>query len=184
MSTPATYHDRYRSILAAVASVDPEEVRRSIGAAEIDQAAAAARDAQTMLHRVGTVEQVVYPGRFPDGVQTGNDPGRAADLWARVMAAMADPSWSTPPCTHLRRTPAQPIHVQLALRRMCCSRCASTHRRPSADEADRCDLCGSRGHVTFWPVRFAVANWLVLGDMCGDCADGLGLREPAGQDHP
>lgn len=62
----------------------------------------------------------------------------------------------------------------LPVRRIDCQRCSATYRRPPADEADRCDLCGSRGITEFWPLRVAVAYWIVLGDTCQPCAHELG----------
>ena len=46
----------------------------------------------------------------------------------------------------------QPSADPLPLRRADCTRCVGTIRRPPADEADRCDICGARGVVTFHPL--------------------------------
>lgn len=163
------YHDRVAGIRAALARLDPATVTAAVGPAMVDQVKAASTEAQTMLRRIGTTEHDVNPQRFPDPtIRTSDDRAALDDITARVLAAMGEGNWRQ--CPHLRRTPAQPAQVRLPLRRVDCQRCAATWRTPPPHEDDRCDLCGSRGNESFWPIRFTITSWLVLGDMCRDCA--------------
>jgi hypothetical protein len=98
------------------------------------------------------------------------------DVKALLLAAVFD---CTTICVHLRRGGPQPAFVRLPLRRIDCERCAGTVRRPPPDEADRCDVCGARGVVTFVPLVANHGPALVLGDACSDCADELGIVREA-----
>ena len=93
-----------------------------------------------------------------------------------MLAALLD---SPAACCHLKRGGPQPAIVRLPLRRFDCGRCVRTLRRPRPDEADRCDVCGARGVVTFVPFAMRMGPALVLGDACPDCADVLGIRQEA-----
>lgn len=74
-------------------------------------------------------------------------------------------------CVHLRKARGpMPVIVALALRLALCDRCARTVRKPPADEADRCDICGSRGNATFTPFRTVAGTTVFLGDAGNCCA--------------
>ncbi len=168
MTSSTAYATRHREILDALGALDPAAITAAVPNHWVDQVKAAAGETRAMLHHVGRVEHALNPARFNRAVEVRDDWAGVDDVLARILAAMGDGHWTW--CPHLRRTPAQPAHVQLALRRVACNRCAGTVRRPPSEEADRCDLCGSCGNATFWPVRFALTSWLVIGDMCRGCA--------------
>jgi hypothetical protein len=98
-------------------------------------------------------------------------PGDAI-LQVHLIATMLD----SRTCCHLRRSGhPQPMWGLLAFRLLVCHRCFHTYRRPPADEADRCDVCGSRGHSRFWPIQVSVGPAVFLGDAGSCCAEALGL---------
>jgi hypothetical protein len=169
--TTANYHERYTGIRAMLARLDPAQLAAAIGTGELDQIMAATRDAHADLRHVAQTLHDGDPGRFrPDPVSSAGQ-ANIDDMLARVLAAMGEGRWRF--CSHMRTQPAQPAVVALPVRRVDCRPCASTVRKPPMDDSDRCDLCGSRGNVTFWPVGCALANWIVLGDMCRSCADAI-----------
>jgi hypothetical protein len=104
------------------------------------------------------------------------DPDPSDDVKAHLLAATLD---CTTVCVHVRRGGPRPAFVRLPLRRVDCSRCMDTVRRPPPDEADRCDVCGDRGVVTFVPFAVRQGPALVVGDACSDCAAVLGIVQEA-----
>lgn len=78
-------------------------------------------------------------------------------------------------CGYLRRGGSQPMWALLALRLLVCRRCLHTPRCPPDDEADRCDICGSRGHTTFWAFHIGIGPAVFIGDAGSCCAEALGL---------
>ena len=164
--TMPDYETRRRQILDRLRGVLSGVTRDDFPASLLDQADAATRDVKTTFDRLAR-----HP-RVTDEIEV--DRRDAADVRARVLAAMADGhKWAW--CPHLRAAPAQPTHVRMPLRRLDCARCARTGRIPPAADADRCDLCGSRGHDTFWPLGLQMTYWLIIGDICQDCALALGM---------
>ena len=84
-------------------------------------------------------------------------------------------SW--PPCSTARPSASTSAGAALGPRSSSCRSAASTAsgasatiRRPPPDEADRCDVCGARGVVTFVPFAMRQGPALVIGDACPDCA--------------
>jgi hypothetical protein len=169
---PTEYQTRYLSIRDMLDRLDAEALAADLGLrspALLDQFGAAARETGDMHRRLAGVLRAAEPDRYRYPRREVGDRRVVNDVRARVLAAMGEGGWTL--CPHLRRTPAQPSVVLLPLRRVCCRRCAATSCKPPPGEADRCDLCGSRGHVTFWPVCLTLGNWAVLGDMCRGCAE-------------
>ena len=169
-----TRRQKILDILHGLSNVNPADLSGGL----IDQLTSANRDAEMMMQRLNVVESVIEPGRF-DGTRISRDDRKYQDEFqSRVLAAMTSGHWVT--CAHLRRTPAQPAHVLLPIRRISCTRCLSTRYTPPADEADRCDLCGTRNHIEFWPLRAQQSYMLIVGDVCRDCA--VALEFPDMQD--
>src|SRR5215210_5981402 len=104
-----------------------------------DQFGAAGRAARQLHDRLGAVLPALDPWRH---WRHRIDAGVSDDVRAWLLAAMLD---CTTVCIHLRRGGPRPAIVQLPLRRVDCERCTRTVYRPPADEADRCDVCTSRG---------------------------------------
>jgi len=90
---------------------------------------------------------------------------------ARTLAAIA----GFTSCPHLRDRTAspRPVYARMPLRRLDCERCTRTFRNPPPGEADRCDWCGKRGVIEFWPLVYTTGPMLVAGDACDDCHAGL-----------
>jgi hypothetical protein len=142
---------------------------------QLDQLAAAGRDARAHTHRVGVVMRAFEPDRHWRH-RSIRDP--ASETTAILLAAIMG---CTEICIHLRRGGPQPALVLLPLRRIVCARCAQTVRRPDPSESDRCDVCGARGVVVFHPFAAQRGPVIVSGDACPSCAGVLGIRieEPA-----
>jgi hypothetical protein len=124
-----------------------------------------------MLHdRIGAALPILQPDRhWRQRIEvTPSD-----NVRAHILAAVLD---CLDVCVHLRRGGPQPAFVQLPLRRIDCTRCVRTLRRPPPDEADRCDVCGTRGVMTFTPFACHHGPALVTGDACPSCASTLGIR--------
>jgi hypothetical protein len=167
--TALDYRTRVAGIRAALNELHKARPYTDLPAHFVDQLDAAHTQAFAQLRRFGAVEQMLEPDRWTRPHETSDDVDRVIDVQAHVLAAMGEGQrW--PVCIHLRRTPTQPAYVLLPVRRIDCDRCIGTFRQPPADEADRCDLCGARGITEFWPLRMAVAYWIVLGDTCQSCA--------------
>ncbi|MBW3578526.1 MAG: hypothetical protein KY462_12445 [Actinobacteria bacterium] len=88
------------------------------------------------------------------------------DARAALLAAFLD----CRVCPHIREDAPEALYVRLPLRRADCARCVRTIRRPPPDEDDRCDLCGTRGVVTFRPIALHMGPLLFTGDLCRGCA--------------
>ena len=130
----------------------------------------AARSEARMLHdRIGEALPILRPDREWFG---RIEIAPTDDVRAYLLAATLD---CTTVCVHLRRGGPRPAFFQFPLRRVDCGRCVGTLRRPPADEADRCDVCGHRGVVVFHPFAMRMGPALVLGDGCLACADVLGI---------
>lgn len=91
-----------------------------------------------------------------------------ADMLQRsyILAAIMD---VTEFCPHIGDKP-MPMLVSLGLRRTLCFDCASHCGGFPSSDADRCDVCGTRGHEFFTPVAMAFGPMTVLGDVCDECA--------------
>jgi hypothetical protein len=136
-----------------------------------DQLGAAGREAHRLHERIGGVMQVVQPTR---GWRQRMDAALSDEVRAYLVAAVLGCLADT--CCHLRKGGPQPALALLPLHRMVCQRCAGIVRRPLADEADRCDVCGQRGVVTFHPFACHLGPTIVTGDACADCAETLGIQ--------
>jgi hypothetical protein len=82
-------------------------------------------------------------------------------------------------CPHLRKGGPQPGIARLPLRRVDCTRCSRTLRRPPAADDDACDVCGRREVLTFFPFAMRSGPLLIAGDACAGCAAILGISEKA-----
>jgi hypothetical protein len=75
------------------------------------------------------------------------------------------------PCVHLGPgSSPMPTVAQLPLYRVACTSCAQTIGTPPEGEDDRCDICGSRGHKTFWPLMYMMGPIVFAGNMASCCA--------------
>jgi hypothetical protein len=134
-----------------------------------DQFGAATADARRQHDRLGAALPLIQPGR---NWRQRIDPDPSDDIRAYILTAVLD---CTRVCVHLRRGGPRPAFALLALRRVDCWRCVQTTRRPPPGEADRCDVCGARGIVTFVPFALRQGPALVVGDACHHCAGVLGI---------
>ena len=139
--------------------------------AERDQFHAAHREVRLGMGQVATllplVAPLVTPGRRWYAQETTLEGERSARLLAALLGCATV-------CQHLREGGPQPVIARLALRRLDCRRCATTWRNPPADEADRCDVCGTRGVTTFSEFEAATGLVVMLGNACMACAPVLG----------
>lgn len=134
-----------------------------------DQLAAASVETREAHDRLGIVLPLLAPDRtWRQRVDRAASDDIRAYLLAGVLGCEAY-------CCHLKRGGPQPAFIRLPLRRADCGRCVQTLRRPPRDEADRCDLCGARGVVTFVPFAVRQGPALIAGDACADCAGVLGI---------
>jgi hypothetical protein len=137
-----------------------------------DQLRAAGSEVRQIHDRLGAELPALQPDRhWRARVDADPSDDVRAILLAAVMGCL--------PCPHLRHGGPQPGIAKLPLRRVDCGRCAQTLRRPPAEDADRCDLCGRRGIVTFVPFAMRSGPLLVAGDACAGCADVLGIAQEA-----
>jgi hypothetical protein len=134
-----------------------------------DQLAAAGAEARVAHDRLGATLPLIQPGRH---WRQRIDPDPSDDVRAYILATVLD---CTRVCVHIRRGGPRPAFALLALRRVDCWRCVQTTRRPPPDEADRCDVCTTRGVTTFHPFAVRMGPALVVGDACAGCADVLGI---------
>jgi hypothetical protein len=136
-----------------------------------DQFAAATGETRQITDRLGVLMPVLQPDRhWRQRVEAQPSDDVRAYLLAGLLAC-------GDVCPHLRRGGPQPAVVCLALGRTDCTRCVGTLRRPSAEDDDRCDVCGRRGVVTFVPFAMRSGPLLVAGDACADCASVLGIAQ-------
>jgi hypothetical protein len=138
-----------------------------------DQLAAAGAEARMLHVRMGAALPVLQPDRH---WRQRIEVSPTDDVKALILAAVLD---CVNVCTHLRRGGPRPAFVQLPLRRVDCERCVGTLRRPPPDEADRCDVCTTRGIVTFVPFAMRQGPSLIVGDACTGCAGVLGIVQEA-----
>lgn len=161
-------------------SLARELVERSASARDglplhvVDQLDAAAKETSGFVPVIGRGLQALQPTRgWHQRVEPASDE-KAAYLLAALMACLERP------CVHLRRGGPQPSFARLPLRQVDCRRCAATVRRPPAEDADRCDVCGARQEVAwFTPFAIAAGPNLVMGDACRACSVVLGIGERA-----
>jgi hypothetical protein len=160
--SPMTFEDRVQAARDVLAGPVPE-----LPGWLADQVDAAERDAWRRLLAPSAAARswsglIVREGGTPAG----------REIAATLLAAVVD----CRPCAHLRRARGPvPAFVALALHRALCERCVRTVVHPPADEADRCDVCGSRGNTLFRPFTIAVAHVVYLGDAAPCCESRLGL---------
>lgn len=156
------YDTRYRRILDGLTALHSHpDLTPNLPVGLADQLEAAARDTANETHRFATHHRI-------GGLAQYDNPETALDFQARVYAAMEDGEWTA--CPHIQRTPAQPTYVLLPARSLVCGACVHTAPTPPADEADRCDLCGTRDVTAFLPLLAASLHWLIVGDICETCA--------------
>jgi len=134
-----------------------------------DQLDAAATEVREAHDRLAVVLPLLMPNRI---WRHWVEACASDDVRAYLLAAVLG---CTVYCCHLRRGGPQPALIRLPLSRADCARCVQTLRRPPPDESDRCDLCGSRGVVTFVPFAVRHGPALITGDVCVDCARVLGI---------
>jgi hypothetical protein len=133
-----------------------------------DQVAAAGAEAREHHDRLAMVLPLLEPGRnWRHRLASSPSDEIRAYLLAGVLGCTAY-------CVHLRRGGPQPAYIRLPLRRADCGRCVQTLRR-SVTGANECDLCGADGVVTFHPFAVRHGPALIAGDVCGGCADVLGI---------
>jgi len=168
MTSQATFADRLslaRRLIARGAARQPVPLA--------DQLAAAGSEARVLHDRIGAALPILQPDRdWRQRIEVAP----SDDVRAYILAAVLD---CVNVCVHLRRGGPRPAFVQLPLRRIDCERCVRTLRRPPPDESDRCDVCGSRGVVTFVPFAGHHGPVLVMGDACTGCAGILGIVQEA-----
>jgi hypothetical protein len=174
--TRPDYQTRYRQARRALTTLsqDPEQVLKAVNfsTAQQDQMLAAGQESRSWIDRTAHVLSTLKSDQFGNPTMHTGERSAYIDSTARVLAAMSDGRpW--PWCPHLLKNPAQPGIIALALRRIYCQRCARTNHQPPPDESDRCDLCGSRGNSSFWPVMFTMSAYVVIGDTCRPCAEAL-----------
>ena len=134
-----------------------------------DQLAAASRDTRALTENLAVVLPLLAPERtWRQRLDTSPSDETRAYLFAAVLDCAEA-------CCHLKRGGPQPAIIRLPPRRTDCSRCAQTVRRAPSDEADRCDVCGCRGVVTFHPFAVRMGPALIAGDGCPSCAGVLGI---------
>jgi hypothetical protein len=76
--------------------------------------------------------------------------------------------------------PSDDVRAYILAAVLDCTRvCVQTTRRPPPDEADRCDVCTTRGVTTFHPFAVRMGPALVVGDACASCAGVLGIVQEA-----
>lgn len=157
----ATFAERLEAVRALLSAPDPGRPPGWL----LDQHRAARLDAWNRLlaptaQLLRSTRTIAGEGFVPDGPE-------ALEVEAHLLAGAADCT----PCPHIRvaRGP-QPILVALPLHQAMCLRCAGTVRNPPADEDDRCDLCGSRGHAEFVPIVAQAGHIVIAGDVGPCCA--------------
>jgi hypothetical protein len=138
-----------------------------------DQFAAATGETRQITDRLGDLMPVLQPDRhWRQRVEAQPSDTTRAYLLAGILGCSAV-------CPHLKRGGPQPAVVRLALGRTDCTRCVGTLRLPPPEDADRCDLCGRRGVITFVPFAMRQGPTLVMGDACLPCSDVLGISMEA-----
>jgi hypothetical protein len=134
-----------------------------------DQLDAAGREMRGLHDRLGQVLPVLEPERHWRH-RTDIDP--TDDTRALLLAAVLG---CVNVCVHLRRGGPRPAFCRLPLRRVDCGRCSQT-RWPTATGADECDVCGATETDLFYPFAVNRGPLLIAGDVCGGCAEALGIR--------
>lgn len=165
--TEASFEKRLQAARRLVAAY--EEANPASAGHHLDQTAAATADAHRAVLHLGKVMAARQPER---GWQTytQEEHGRIPpEIAARCLVVLTE----LERCRHLLNSGPQPAWARLALGRVDCARCMATVRLPPADEADRCDWCGSRGNVIFSAVAIQSGPVLLFGDACGPCGTAL-----------
>jgi hypothetical protein len=161
---PTDYQGRLTNARLAVKALHELLQGRELPADLRDQLNAATRDTHAFQRRFGQALRGIEPDRQWRTV-TGDRGPRLDEATARLIAAISTFQF----CSHLRRIPGQPTVARMPLRRVDCHRCISTHVNPPPNEDDRCDWCGKRGVVEFWPMSISIGYMQAVGDACGDC---------------
>jgi hypothetical protein len=134
-----------------------------------DQIRAAGSEVRQIHDRMAAVMPLLEPGRnWRQRVDADPSDTTRAYLLAGLLGC-------TTVCPHLRKGGPQPGIARLPLRRVDCTRCSQTLRRPPAEDDDACDVCGRRGVSLFFPFAMRSGPLLVAGDACAGCADVLGI---------
>ena len=136
-----------------------------------DQLEAATDEVHVLAGRLGVLLPVLVPDR---AWFQRMDTSPSVDARALLLAALLGCLGAI--CCHLKRGGPQPAIGRLPLRRVDCTRCVGTVRRPPPDDVDRCDVCDRRGVVTFSPFAVRQGPLLLIGDACQPCAGTLGIR--------
>ena len=139
-----------------------------------DQFDAASVEVRAAHDRLGAVLPILEPDR---NWRQRLDSDPSAEVRAYLLAALIGCLGAV--CPHLRRGGPRPAFARLPLRRVDCTKCLRTLRRPPPDEADRCDVCGARGVTTFHPFAGQHGPAMVMGDACPRCASVLGIVQEA-----
>jgi hypothetical protein len=136
-----------------------------------DQMQVAGKEARDLHDRLGLLASALHADRpwFHRREHVVED-----EVRTHIVAAVLDCLPDT--CCRLTRDGPQPTLALLPLRRIVCVRCAGQVRRPPAEDADRCDVCGARNVVTFVPFACQSGPTIISGDACPACADVLGIR--------
>jgi hypothetical protein len=134
----------------------------------------------------------VLPVHERDQVEAASDEARDAALQGRRHDWGADERQTTPearayldaalmvcsPCPQVDGRHPQPLFVLLAYRRIVCEDCLAAvakDQAPPASDADRCDLCETRGITDFMPINIVSGPITTAGDICKVCAIALGF---------
>jgi hypothetical protein len=166
--TPYRLHDLPLQDRLAVARHLLDHQQRATPGPHLDQVEAALAETTATFDTMRTILAIADCDRG----WTTAAPALAGDGHVLLLAT----AMGCAPCVHLRRGGPQPSVAALALRRHQCRLCTGTVRRPPPDEDDRCDVCGTRGHVKFTPIRVQLGTVLVVGDCCHDCRVTLGFE--------
>jgi hypothetical protein len=134
-----------------------------------DQIRAAGDEVRRIHDTMGAVMPLLEPGRnWRHRVDADPSDTTRAYLLAALFGCVNT-------CPHLRKGGPQPGIARLPLRRVDCTRCSQTLRRPPAEDDDACDVCGRREVLMFFPFAMRSGPLMVAGDACAGCADVLGI---------
>jgi len=148
-----------------IAQFDAQLAAHPLPISMLDQIGAASGDAERATRSLAAAAQAVDPDR---GWTLTENVAFSPEIRVRATAALM----SVSACIHVRRSPAQPIFVNLRTRRADCGRCCRTVRRPVVG-ADICEWCGSAGVEVFAPQCLKLGVHVIAGDACEDCAEAL-----------
>lgn len=135
-----------------------------------DQLAAANAEARALHDRIGATLPVVAPDRAWYH-RTDSEP--SDEVRAYLLAYVLGCTGAL--CIHLRRGGPRPAFCRLPPRRVDCGRCIHTLRRSVTAEGE-CDICGAVEVDELQPFAVQRGPLLMAGDICGGCAEALGIR--------